>query len=158
MTTVHESTDTTVSPPRQGMTFETLALVGFILGLCSIAIAVFAVGLASRAVDEAERGTNSSAAMTTTAPTDASTSLDVSLTEFAIKPTDLKVPSGATLKVTNDGSIVHNLSVDGVATPMLDAAGHADLALSALPPGTYTMKCDVPGHDAAGMKGSLTIE
>jgi uncharacterized cupredoxin-like copper-binding protein len=40
---------------------------------------------------------------------------------------------------------------------MLDKGMSADLDLARLAPGTYTMRCDVAGHEAAGMKGILTI-
>lgn len=84
--------------------------------------------------------------------------VSVSLTEFAVSPEPLNVPQGAALAVKNDGAVVHNLSVDGTATPMLDSGATADLEISGLAPGTYVMRCDVPGHEAAGMKGTITIE
>lgn len=144
--------------PRPGTTFETLAVCGFIFGLFAVLVAVFAVGLAARAVDEADDAGGSGAAAAPAADAGGTETLDVSLKEFAIDPAELSVAAGSTLDVTNDGAVVHNLAVDGVASDMLDPAESGELDLSELEPGTYTMICEVPGHEAAGMKGTITIE
>ena len=149
------SSDAAPSPPRPGTTFETLAVCGFIFGLFSIVIAVFALGLAARTVGEAD---NAGGGGEAAAPAAGGTStLDVSLKDFAIDPDALSVAAGATLNLTNDGAVVHNLAVDGVASPMINAGESGQLDLGELAPGTYTMICEVPGHEAAGMKGTITI-
>lgn len=90
--------------------------------------------------------------------TGAAATLDVSLRDFAIDPGDARVAAGAVLQITNDGAIQHNLAVDGAASDMLAPGSAGTLDLSELEPGTYTMICQVPGHEAAGMKGTLVIE
>jgi manganese oxidase len=83
--------------------------------------------------------------------------VSVSLTEFAISPSSI---SGAdSLVVTNDGTMAHDLEVVGtdLITPMLQPGDSATLDLSSLEPGTYTVICTVPGHEAAGMTGTLTV-
>lgn len=145
--------------PLAGTTFETLAVCGFVFGMFAIVIAVFAVGLAARAVNEANGA--GGASVTQAAPPDPTgggATLDVSLTEFAIDPADLRVSAGAVLQITNDGALAHDLAVDGTASDMLDPGGSGTLDLAELPPGTYTMICQVPGHEAAGMTGTLLIE
>lgn len=141
-------------PARPGLNTDTLALAGVFIAMFAFLAAIFAVGLASRAIDEhqivAASGTTTGASGTTGA-------VPVVLEEFAIAPGTLDVPAGAVLSIENQGAIVHNLSVDGAASPMIDAGETAQLDLSSLAPGTYTMRCDVPGHEAAGMTGSLTI-
>lgn len=144
--------------PRPGTTFETLAVCAFIFGLFAVLVAVFAVGLAARAVDEADDGGGSGVAAAPAADAGGTDSLDVSLEDFAINPDELTVAAGSTLNLTNDGAVVHNLAIDGVASEMLDPAGSGELDLSELEPGTYTMICEVPGHEEAGMKGTITIE
>lgn len=155
-----------VTPPHadqraskpSGTTFETLAVCGFIFGIFAIVVAVFAVGLAARAVDEA-KGSSGSSASSAPAPAAAGgvETLDVSLKDFAIAPRDLRVSASAVLQITNDGAIPHDLAVDGVSSDMLAAGERGTLDLGALQPGTYTMVCQVPGHEAAGMKGTLVI-
>lgn len=140
-----------------GTTFETLAVVGLIFGMFAIAASVFAVGLAARAVSEAN-GSSGGAAPSAAAGADAGIALEVSMGEFFIDPANASVAAGAALEVVNDGAIVHNLAVDGVATEMLGGGASATLDLSGLDAGTYTMICEVPGHEAAGMKGTLVIE
>jgi uncharacterized cupredoxin-like copper-binding protein len=175
MTTLHDSTAPSTTdvpapatatdgpapaapPATPGTTFETLAVCGFIFGIFAIVAAVFAVGLAARAVDEHRNVAAQVNTSDANAPTPAASTLDVSLKEFAIDPADLRVRAGAVLDLTNEGAIVHNLSVDGVASDMLDPGGKGRLDLGELGPGTYRIRCDVPGHEAAGMKGTLTIE
>jgi len=137
-------------------TFETLAVCGFIFGIFAIVAAVFAVGLAARAAGDA-RGQGGGATPASSVAASGAGTLDVSLKEFSIDPGAITVKSGAVLRIANDGAIVHNLSVDGVASGMLDPGASGELDLGSLAPGTYTMRCDVPGHEAAGMKGTVTV-
>ncbi|MEO6988457.1 MAG: hypothetical protein ABI239_07405, partial [Aquihabitans sp.] len=44
------------APPKKGTTFESLAIAGFVFGIFAMVIAVFAVGLAARAVSESGGG------------------------------------------------------------------------------------------------------
>lgn len=140
---------------RPGLTTETLALAGVFIAMFAFLAAVFAVGLAARAADEhrALAGATESGSST------AAVAVDVSLTEFEIAPDPLTIPAGtAALNVSNEGTVIHNLSVDGTATPMLEAGDAAPLDVGSLEPGTYTLRCDVSGHEAAGMKATLTVE
>jgi plastocyanin len=65
-----------------------------------------------------------------------------------------------TIQFTNNSPIPHNVTVARGAqvlgaTPTF-AGGQRNLTL-ALPPGTYTFYCSVPGHRAAGMQGTLVV-
>jgi nitrite reductase (NO-forming) len=83
----------------------------------------------------------------------------VHLSEFAIEPADVSIAPGGTLNVMNVGTMTHNLAVKGtsLATPMIDAGGVGNLKLAGLADGTYTIYCQVSGHDAAGMHATLHI-
>ncbi len=83
----------------------------------------------------------------------------VQLAEFSITPKQLSVAVDGTLEVTNDGTMVHNLAVKGtqLATSMLDAGQSESLSLAGLAPGSYTVFCEVPGHEQAGMVGTLVV-
>ncbi len=144
------------SPQRPGLNTETLAMGGVFLAFFAFLAAIFAVILAATAVDEARSSDGSSGSSGSGASSASATT--VSLSEFAITPGSLTVASGARLQVRNDGETLHNLSVDGIVSRMLDPGKSDELDLGSLEPGTYTMKCDVPGHEDAGMKGMLTIE
>ncbi|MEX1164588.1 MAG: multicopper oxidase domain-containing protein, partial [Nitriliruptor sp.] len=88
-----------------------------------------------------------------------STSAAVELSEFVIDPSDLTIPAGGTLEVTNAGSIPHDLAVvgEGIGTSMLNGGESESLSLAGLAPGTYTVHCTVGGHEAGGMKATLTV-
>ncbi len=142
--------------PPAGSTFESLAVVAFVFGLFAMVAAVFAVGLAARAVDQAN---DAGSATTAEAPAaEGVATSEVSLIDFAIEPPDLAVPAETVLQVSNDGAVVHNLAVENVSSDMFDPGASGELDLSGLAPGTYTMICEVPGHEAAGMKGTIVIE
>jgi FtsP/CotA-like multicopper oxidase with cupredoxin domain len=81
-----------------------------------------------------------------------------SLSEFAIDgPTE--IGAGQTqLEVSNEGSVVHNLTLEGgPATPDLNAGDAATLDLGALDPGSYVIFCSIAGHRDAGMEATLTV-
>ena len=143
------------APPRLPWRRDTytLALSAVIFGLFALAASIFAVALAGQAVSEARQKANSPATATPAAPATTAT-----LREFAIDPGSFNLSAGAVLKVMNSGTIAHNLSVDGIASPMLQKGQSTELNLSSLKPGQYTMRCDVPGHEAAGMNGTITIK
>ena len=70
-----------------------------------------------------------------------------------------------TISMTNTSGVAHNLAIQvGTgptgkvlgATPISPSGTHT-LSLK-LPPGTYTFFCQVPGHRAAGMFGTLTVK
>ena len=69
--------------------------------------------------------------------------------------------SHVSIDFTNKSPLSHNLTIANAAGKVLGATptfagGTKTLALN-LPPGTYTFYCSVPGHEAAGMKGTLTV-
>jgi plastocyanin len=56
----------------------------------------------------------------------------------------------------NEGSIAHTLLIKGVSGFKL-AVGDTDTGTVELEPGSYTLFCDIAGHEAAGMKADLTV-
>ena len=100
-------------------------------------------------------GTSALAAAKASGPTSAM----VHLSEFSIEPADVTVASGGTLEVMNMGTMTHNLAIrdTSLATPMISGGGTAELKLGSLAGGTYTIYCQVPGHDAAGMHATLHV-
>lgn len=140
---------------RPGLNTDTLALGGVFISMFAFLAAIIAVAFASRAIDDHQAVADAidGASSRGTTP-----NVVVSLSEFAISPGALEIPAGTVVAVDNTGAVTHNLSVDGTASPMIAGGDSVELDLSSLEPGTYTMRCDVPGHEAAGMVGSLTIK
>ena len=93
----------------------------------------------------------------------APTTIDVTLTEFAIEPAAIEAASGAPIafSITNAGSAPHTFGVTAAGrtyeTPTIDAGGTATLDVPSLEAGSYEILCTVPGHDQLGMKGTLTL-
>jgi len=68
-----------------------------------------------------------------------------------------------TIDFDNPAAISHDVSVQDssgkdLGTSDLIAQSKTTLDLSNLKPGTYTYFCTVPGHEEAGMKGTLTVK
>ena len=61
-------------------------------------------------------------------------------------------------KVTNVGAVQHDFQISGRKTKMLSHGQSATLRVTFLRKGTYSYKCTVAGHAAAGMKGVFTIK
>jgi plastocyanin len=61
-------------------------------------------------------------------------------------------------KVTNVGALPHDFSISGRKTKLLSHGKSETLRVTFLRKGTYTYKCTVAGHAAAGMKGVFTIK
>jgi plastocyanin len=75
----------------------------------------------------------------------------------------LKANAGAVdVVLTNQSSTPHDVSVKTSSGKVLGTSkeitkGETTLDLKDVPAGTYTFFCSVPGHEQAGMKGTLTV-
>jgi plastocyanin len=67
-----------------------------------------------------------------------------------------------TFEFTNDAPLSHDFTIETssgqrvAGTPIF--TGGTKSVTANLKPGTYTFLCTVPGHAAAGMKGTLTVK
>ena len=124
---------------------------GWTLSVLGIAVVVLiasivAVGLALRKSD----GSGSTAGGGT---------ISATLSEFEVSLSAAEIGAGGQIAVTNAGSMVHNVGIEGtdLVTPDIPAGGTATLDLSSLEPGTYTVYCEIPGHASSGMTTTLVI-
>ncbi len=85
--------------------------------------------------------------------------VEVSLAYPTIAPAVVNATTTGGIHVVNKDAMQHNLAVQGtnVRTAMLDGGKDATLDLSSLQPGDYTLLCEVPGHQQAGMTAKLHL-
>ena len=130
--------------------------------------AIAALGLAACGGDD-----DDSTAASTPATTDTSaaaggggSTVDISTpagSDLAFDQTDVTAKAGrVTVDFNNQQSTPHDVVIQDASGQEL---GKTDLISSSaastdveLQPGTYTFFCDVPGHEEAGMKGTLTVK
>jgi plastocyanin len=63
-----------------------------------------------------------------------------------------------TVESKNDSSVPHNIAIKGGPSgPVVQGGGTSKVSTS-LKAGSYTFYCAVPGHEQAGMKGTLTLK
>ena len=93
-----------------------------------------------------------SPAMAATTTINAKTTSGLVLTGI---PKTLK-PGKYIFKYTNSSGVDHNLKVGSVSTPTFDE-GTKSITVT-LKKGTVSYLCTVPGHAAAGMKGTITVK
>jgi uncharacterized cupredoxin-like copper-binding protein len=87
------------------------------------------------------------------------TTVTVAASEFKFKLSKTSAPKGSvTFVVTNKGKIVHDFKIDGKATPRLKPGKSAKLVVKFAKAGKFAFLCTVPGHAAAGMKGTFTVK
>jgi plastocyanin len=79
----------------------------------------------------------------------------------AFQSTQATAPAGQlTVKMPNKSAIQHNIElkdVSGAAGKVVPQGGTSEFSAN-LKPGKYTFFCAVPGHEEAGMKGTLTVK
>jgi plastocyanin len=150
----------------------------------TLAVAALMLGLSACGGGSSSSSTSSAAATSATSSTPAttsSTSSSAATGGSAAASSTLSIaadPSGAlkftkstltakagtvTISFTNSSPLAHNLTVQqGTSGSVLGATptfmgGTKTLKLT-LKAGTYTYYCSVPGHRAAGMQGTLTVQ
>ena len=80
---------------------------------------------------------------------------------LAFDTTELTASAGEiTITLVNDSTMPHNVAIEGNGVDEVSdtiSESTTDLTVT-LEPGEYTFFCAVPGHRAAGMEGTLTVE
>jgi uncharacterized cupredoxin-like copper-binding protein len=117
-----------------------------LLALATTAIA--ALTLAPTAAAHADRQTDATA-----------TTINVTGSEFFFKLSikSLAKAGTTTFVFKNAGHVQHDFKIDGKTTPLLQPGKTARLVVRFTKPGKYPYLCTVPGHAAAGMKGTFTV-
>ena len=83
------------------------------------------------------------------------TSISVKATEFKFTLSKKSALHGkVTFKVTNKGHLKHDFKINGKKTSMISPGKSASLTVT-LKKGSFKYTCTVPGHAAAGMKGTF---
>jgi plastocyanin len=81
---------------------------------------------------------------------------------FQQKAVTAAKPGAVTIDFTNDSPVGHDVHVSDSSGKDLGGTqiimGTSTSATVNLKPGKYTFFCSVPGHEAAGMKGTLTVK
>lgn len=62
------------------------------------------------------------------------------------------------LVMANKSPVKHNIALKGGPTGAVVGQGGTSRVKATLKPGRYTYVCTVPGHEAGGMKGQLTVK
>ena len=89
----------------------------------------------------------------------AATTINVKGGEFFFKfsTKSLARPARVTFVFKNVGHVVHDLKINGRATPLVQPGQTAKLVVTFKKKGRYPYSCTVPGHASAGMRGIFTV-
>ncbi len=97
-------------------------------------------------------------------PSQPSGSIKVTLTEFKFDPSTISVPHGKVVFfLVNSGSVQHDMAIRDSSNNRVDqselvSAGDSSVfTVNNIAAGTYTIYCTQQGHEASGMKGTLTV-
>jgi manganese oxidase len=116
-----------------------------------VAIGALVIALLFPILDNDDGGVSSAAGA-------ALTVIDVELGALVITPDLLTAtPGHIQVRVTNVDAQAHNLTVAGQTTKDLQKGESEVLDLGVLGAGSYDMSCEIAGHAAAGMTGTLVI-
>ena len=103
-------------------------------------------------------------AETQTPPAGGPARVQVLAKEYSFTLSRAEVPAGEVIvEFVDGGEDPHNLHLteptegaEAGSFPTSAPGSHADLQMN-LHPGTYTLFCSLPGHEAKGMKATLTV-
>ena len=91
-------------------------------------------------------------------------STQVTLSEYKFAPSSLTVSHGKVIFwLVNSGNLAHDMAIQDssnnrLATSDLVSAGDSkEFDVNDIPAGTYKIFCTQQGHEASGMKGTLTV-
>lgn len=80
-------------------------------------------------------------------------------TSYKFTPSKISAPAGILEFTLTSEDIRHSFRIKNVDGFLIEAgAGQTESKKVKLSPGTYTFYCDIPGHESAGMEGTLTVK
>lgn len=133
-------------------------------GATLLAVAA-SLGLAACGGDD--NGTTAGAQKTGATPAEGGTggaqTVKVGETEYKLNPDNPTVkPGKVSFDVTNDGKVVHTLTVEGpdgssTLDQDLKPGNSGELAVDLSEPGKYAFFCPIDGHKGLGMVGEITV-
>jgi plastocyanin len=84
--------------------------------------------------------------------------LEVQTTNVAFVPETLRASGGeVTVAVRNRDLFWHTFTIDALGVDVRAPVGRLRTATFEAQPGTYSYYCRIPGHEALGMRGTLTV-
>ncbi len=117
-------------------------MIKFRVATLGVAVAVAVLAFAVPAMAHQSRSTGS---------------VTVTAGDIWFKVSTKSVAAGSvTFKVKNSGKLQHDFKIAGKKTALLNGGQSATLTVT-LKKGSYPYSCTVPGHAAAGMKGTLKV-
>jgi len=126
-----------------------LSWLAFVAALAALSVAIFGL-----------KDNGSSSGSAAGGGGGAKPTVNVTLKDFTFEPATITIPTGgATLHLMNGGQATHNFKVAelGITSIDISAGASYDLNIPATPAGTYKVICPQPGHEGAGMVGSLVV-
>lgn len=93
-------------------------------------------------------------------PEPAAAAIEVIGNQFKYDPAEVTIPSAgsSTIRLVNKDVVEHDYTIDELEISIKAAVGGSgEATLTDVAPGTYKVYCTVPGHEAAGMVGSLVV-
>jgi uncharacterized cupredoxin-like copper-binding protein len=87
----------------------------------------------------------------------ATSTVKVTAGDFYFKPKQLSAQAGVVGIDFSSVSGLHTFVIDRLDGFKLESSGHETTGNVELQPGKYTFYCDISGHRAQGMEGTLTI-
>jgi len=92
-------------------------------------------------------------------PPGGASTVNVTETEFKFDPKAMTAKAGhVTFQVKNSGSVEHNFIIEGTSIKLEGIQpGQTKPVSATLAAGTYKVLCTIPGHQEAGMSGTLTV-
>jgi uncharacterized cupredoxin-like copper-binding protein len=76
---------------------------------------------------------------------------------FRLSAKSVAKPGKVTFVFKNIGHVSHDFKINGKRTPLIGPGKTAKLLVTFKKKGKYPYLCTVPGHAAAGMKGTFTV-
>lgn len=107
-------------------------------------------------------GGSSSKSTSSSGSTSGGSSFTVDMTEMKFTPNTFTVKAGekVTVKLENKGTLLHDFSIDSLKVQQNVQPGKTETVTFTAPSsaGTLDFYCNQPGHKAAGMTGTITVQ
>jgi uncharacterized cupredoxin-like copper-binding protein len=86
--------------------------------------------------------------------------VEVASFDIYFEPEEVAIPANTdvTFTLPNEGVTLHNFAIDELGIDVDIEPGATEEVVINAPAGIYEYYCNVPGHKAAGMAGTLTVE